>query len=150
MNSKKYDGFTLIESLLVLLCTSVFLLVPLLGIKSWKEHAEVDLFFYQMERNIQRSHQSSVLENKQTTITPNVKTQTINYTYFHHGNKLSEDVKVQEPLILKTSDTIDFINYTGNIKKIGDLVIEDQLNKRVVKYQFQMGSGKVIRNERKK
>lgn len=149
MRKKGHEGFTLMESLLVLLCVSVFFTVPLLMVKSWKEQTEVSLFFNQLERNIQRTHQSAIVEGQRCDIYQQRLANQFVFRYYHHG-ELKEDIqKVDYPVVLRSAETINFKAVNGNIQKIETIKLEDHLNKKVVRYQFQLGSGKVIRSEAK-
>ena len=57
-------------------------------------------------------------------------------------------MEVKAPLKLRSSEKIEFLGKSGNIKEIRVIKLEDHLNKKVIEYQFQLGSGKVIRRER--
>lgn len=144
----KYKGFTLLESLLVLMCVIVSLIVPILGIKSWKEQTEISLFLNQLERRIQQTHQSAIIEGNDSSIDQLIQPQRFVFTYYHHGGHRQEIMEVKAPLKLRSSEKIEFLNKSGNIKEIRVIKLEDHLNKKVIEYQFQLGSGKVIRRER--
>ena len=146
--SFKHHGFTLLESLLVLMCVTVSLIVPILGIKSWKEQTEVSLFFNQLERKIQQTHQSAIIEVNDSAIDQLIVPQRFVFTYYHHGEHRQDIMEVKAPLKLRSSEKIEFLGKSGNIKEIRVIKLEDHLNKKVIEYQFQLGSGKVIRRER--
>ena len=147
MSLKNHQGFTLMESLLVLLGMGVFLLVPLLSIKSWKEQTEVELTLNKIERNIQRTHQSAIVEGIRTEIYVKETPQQIDFGFTHHGNYVYETLDIKKPLVIKDDKVIGFLAKSGNLKKIETIAIEDQLNNRLIHYDFQLGSGKVIRND---
>lgn len=144
---KGNEGFTLIESLLVMLCMSVFLLVPFFMVKKWKEEIEVDMFFNQLDRAIEKTHQSAIVEGQHTWILQDRNNQQFVFNYKHHQELRTEYLEVKEPLYLKTNASINFKSRTGNINGPDVIKIEDKLNKRVVHYTFQFGSGKVIKSE---
>ncbi|MEG0550185.1 MAG: competence type IV pilus minor pilin ComGD [Vagococcus sp.] len=150
MNKKEYEGFTLIESLLVLLTITIFITVPLISLKRWKEKTKVEMFLSQLERRIQQTHQSAILEQHSTKISQVESENYFKFEYYHHGVQYRDVLYVEEPLNLRTTDTIEFIHNTGNLKVIQGIRIEDNLNKRNIIYSFQLGSGKVIRREEKK
>ncbi|MBO0476518.1 type II secretion system protein [Vagococcus sp. DIV0080] len=143
------EGFTLIESLLVLCCVSVFFMVPMILLKKWQEEMEIAMFFNQLERNIEKTQQSAIVEAANTSINQKDLENVLIFNYVHHGNMHQNRLEVNGPLNLRTSGSIDFLTTTGNIKEIKQIKIEDHLHKKVVRYQFQLGSGKVIRSEGK-
>lgn len=144
--NQRHQGFTLLESLLVLFCISIFFTVPFIMVKHWKEQIEVEMFFNQLERSIEKTHQSAILEGIDTTI-EQINKQKFKFIYEHHGVTRSEYLEVEPPLVLRTNENITFKGGTGNISKIEHIKIEDRLNDRIVTYKFQFGSGKVIKNE---
>ncbi|MFC6347242.1 competence type IV pilus minor pilin ComGD [Vagococcus carniphilus] len=143
-------GFTLIESLLVLLTITIFLAVPLISLKHWKEKIKVEMFLNQVERRIQQTHQSAIIEQHGTKISQSADSNFLKFEYYHHDVLYREFLYVEEPLNLRTIKTIEFLPGSGNIKEIEGIKIEDSLNKRNIIYTFQLGSGKVIRRDEKK
>ncbi len=141
------SGFTLIESLLVMLCISVFFMVPFLMVKSWKEQMEVAMFFNRLEREIEKTHQSAIIESQQTCIVQNKDKNEFIFQFYHHQKLRKEYLRVEYPLVLKTDKTIYFNSTTGNLQKVEAIKIEDNLNNQVIQYNFQLGSGKVIKDE---
>lgn len=146
---KGNSGFTLLESLIVMLCISVFFLVPLIMIKNWKEQLEVTMFLNKLERGIEKTHQSAIIESHGTSINQKRNSSEIIFNYWHHQKKMSDYLKVEYPFVLKTNETIDFKNTTGNISKLQVIKLRDELNKKEITYKFQIGSGKVIKSEKK-
>lgn len=146
---KSKEGFTLLESLLVLLCIGVFFTVPLIAIKNWQEKAEIEHFFTQLERNIQKTHQSAIVDGKTTAITQSKKKKRLVFEYFYHWEKYPVEFPMLDSLELMSDELIEFSGVTGNIKEINGIKIRDTVNKRIVTYSFQLGSGKVIRSEKK-
>ncbi len=149
MKRKGSEGFTLIESLLVLCCVSVFFMVPMILLKKWQEETNVAMFFNQLERNIEKTQQSAIVEANETSICQENSKNLLTFNYFHHRVKHETTLSAPHPLVLRSNENIDFNAITGNIKEIRQIKIEDHLHKKVVRYQFQLGSGKVIRSEGK-
>jgi competence protein ComGD len=146
---KKNSGFTLLESLIVMFCISVFFLVPLIMIKNWKEQLEVTMFLNKLERGIEKTHQSAIIESHGTSINQKRNSSEIIFNYWNHQKQMSDYLKVEYPFVLKTNETIDFKNTTGNISKLQVIKLRDELNKKEITYKFQIGSGKVIKSEKK-
>lgn len=152
MKCKSKEGFTLFECLLVLLIVTVFIMIPIISLKKWKEKTEVEMFLNQVERSIQQTHQSAIVDGKGTVITQARDTSKpyLEFTYYHHGKRIDDLYYIEEPLELMNNKTIRFNAYSGNIQKIEIIKFKDTLNNRFISYQFQLGSGKVIRYEEKK
>lgn len=150
MIDSRYEGFTLIESLLVLLTITIFLAVPIISLKKWQEQTKVEMFLNQLERCIQQTHQSAILEQHSTKISQDSDLNFFKFEYYHHGIQYREHLYVEEPLNLRTEATIEFLQGSGNLKEIKGIKLEDNLNKRNIIYTFQLGSGKVIRREEKR
>lgn len=146
---KKNQGFSLVESLVVMLCISVFFLVPLIMTKKWKEQLEVSMFLNKLERGIEKTHQSAIIEGHGTFIHQKRNNSEIIFSYWHHQKEMSDYLKVEYPFVLKTNETITFIHTTGNISKLQVIKLIDELNKKEITYKFQIGSGKVIKSEKK-
>lgn len=142
-------GFTLVESLIVMLCISVFFLVPLIMTKNWKEQLEANMFLNKLERGIEKTHQSAIIEGHGTSINQKRNSSDIIFNYWHHQEQMSDYLKVEYPFVLKTNETITFIHTTGNISKLQVIKLRDELNKKEIIYKFQIGSGKVIKSEQK-
>ena len=146
---KGRDGFTLIESLLVLLTLSVFFMVPLLGLKHWQEQMEITRFFNTFERSLQKTHQSAIIEAQTTFVTPKQATQVIEFKYYHHGERHIEVLEAPENLHIHHSLRTTFFPTTGNIQKITEVVVRNRLDGNQTMYQFQLGSGKVVKTTEK-
>lgn len=144
---KNNQGFTLLESLLVMLCVSVFFMVPFLMVRHWREQTAITMFFNRLEREIEKTHQSAIVESKDTWINQDRSHKQLIFNYHHHQEARKDYLAVEYPLVLRTTDKIEFNTTTGNIKKIQTIKIEDTLNNGFVQYSFQFGSGKVIKSE---
>ncbi len=143
------QGFTLLESLLVLFSTMIFITLPIIFVHQWKEQMEVEQFLSQLERRIQQTHQSALIELADTQITQSKDDQSFLFEYMHHGELHREYLDIAPNLYLRTESTIKFSAGSGNIMSIEGIKIEDSLNNRIIRYTFQLGSGKVIRRDQK-
>ncbi|HCM89510.1 MULTISPECIES: competence type IV pilus minor pilin ComGD [Vagococcus] len=142
------DGFTLIECLLVLMIIGIFITIPIIGIKKWQEKNQVEIFLSQVERKIQETHQSAIIWGIDTKISQEPDKQLLKFDYYYYGRNSKEDLHVEKPLTLRSSEKIEFKGVSGNIKKIQGIRFVDESRNREIKYNFQLGSGKVIRNEK--
>ncbi len=67
-NSKHEEGFTLLETLLVLLVASLLLIIPTLSIGHMVESLELDLFFREVTSNITLMQNHAILAGKRTEV----------------------------------------------------------------------------------
>jgi len=65
---KKQAGFTLIESLLILIIAAGLLLLPTLSIDRITESIQIDLFFREMTAKMTMMHNHTLLHNERTSV----------------------------------------------------------------------------------
>ena len=87
MKTSSYEGFTLIECLLVLLIMGIFITIPVIGIQKWREKNKVEMFLSQVERKIQETHQSAIVAGLNTKVSPESSKQSIKFENYFRGTK---------------------------------------------------------------
>lgn len=136
----KFRGFTLLESLIVLLIVSLFLLIPTMSVRSIEKHTEESLFFARFERYISATQQAAIRRQEQTRVLYfNSYFRFSNYSY--KGGYT--DLPIPETVECKSvPNNIVFSARSGNYSelKLVHFVLPEK--QKEVKYQFQMGSGK--------
>lgn len=148
---EKYSAFTLIETLIVLAISCMLLLLPSLKIKSWLVERKIDFALQSFEKNVLDCQQQAILTQKKTRILVNFSSQTISY----HSTAFSDGKYVQtlpDELVVETKGSDSQISFTagkGNPSAIFSVVFKDELSQRRLKYQSQMGAGRVICYETK-
>jgi len=140
------DGFTLIETLLVLMITSILLLFPVLSIQRVIERTQIDLFFRELTSKITQMQTHAILHNQTTDIKFYPQT---NMVYFRivdanvQDNILGETWEIDSPYYeLSGTDTKEFAfkKGTGNITKSNRIDINTTKGKYELVYL--MGSGR--------
>lgn len=149
--SQKYRGFTLIETLITLFISCMLLLLPALTIKTWLIERDIEYVLQSFQKNIIECQQHAILTQKKTRILVNVSNQTVSF----HSTAYTDGKIVQhfsDNLIIESAGTDGQISFTaskGNPSAIFSIVITDKFNQRQLKFQSQMGSGRVICYESK-
>ncbi|MGO3731848.1 MAG: competence type IV pilus minor pilin ComGD [Vagococcus sp.] len=141
--SFKYGGFTLIESLLVLVVVSIFMILPILSIKGWQEDVNIEMGLSEFERNVQRVHQGAILFEKPTRVDTQLAKQQITYQYYQNGEKVVVVQHIAYPLELRGNGNFLFNGTTGNASKLSTIQLYDNKHEVKYKYKLQLGSGKV-------
>lgn len=133
-------GFTLLESLVVLVIVSIFLLVPTLSIGSLQKQTEEALFFARFERYIAATQQAAIARQTQTRMLYyDTYFRFVGYAY----NSGQIDLAIPESIQCKERPkSVVFSAISGNysdLRLVHFVLPEKQME---IKYQFQMGSGK--------
>src|SRR5699024_4016362 len=140
------DGFTLIETLLVLMITSILLLFPVLSIQRVIESKQLDLYFRELTPKITQRQTHAILHNQTTDIKFNPQTNMVYFRideYTIQDNNLGETWENDSPYYdLSRTDTKEFAfkKGTGNITKSNRIDINTTKGKYELVYL--MGSGR--------
>lgn len=142
--SKCYKGFTLIESLLVLLIVTIFISLPILQVMNWRERIEYQAFFEEFEQRLIQTQQSAIVCQKETRVLSDQKTLLLHfYFYQEDGRRLIEEMTVPSGIIIQRQTMLSFSGRTGNVKQAHTFRFE--LNhERFVEYVYQIGSGRFV------
>ncbi|MBO1308195.1 prepilin-type N-terminal cleavage/methylation domain-containing protein [Enterococcus sp. 669A] len=149
INLKSKCGYTLIESLIVLVVVCSFVLLPTILFASWQQKLERQFFYYQLEKSIVYIQQVAICDQKTTRIDLHQDKQII---YFMAGNEDFpwRELKLPESVVLQSKHSIMFNKNTGNITtnqpesgNIPKISFTDSTG--TVNYQFQLGSGRYER-----
>lgn len=117
----KEAGFTLLESVLILLITASLILIPVLSIDKMVETVQVDLFFRELSSNITMMQNHSVLSGESTEILfrPYDSGHQIRFrVYGDSSHPLSKTMYLDESfysLTSKSGSQFSFYGDTGNI-----------------------------------
>lgn len=146
VRSKSTDlcAFTLIETLVVLLCCSLFLLLPVLSIQSWQKRIEVQQFLSSFEKNILFTQQMAIVNSMDTLLFLDEEKQEI---FFYSTKQVADKTKLIIPGVLKVSGPkqIVFKKATGNNGNLSKFIFNWQSGKQRIEYQFQLGSGRFVK-----
>lgn len=137
-------AFTLFETLLVVLCCSLFLLLPVISIKSWQQRIEVQQFLSSFEKNVLFTQQMAIVNGINTCLLLDEEKQEM---FFCFSEQMADRSKLTIPKILKVSGPkqIHFKKITGNNGNLSKFVFYWQSKKETVEYQIQMGSARFVK-----
>lgn len=142
----KEDGFTLIETLLVLMITSILLLFPILSIQRVIERTQIDLFFRELTSKITQMQTHAILHNQTTDVQFYPQNNMIRFRIIDTNAQddiLGETWEIDSPYYeLSGKDTKEFAfkKGTGNITKSNRIDINTTKGKYELVYL--MGSGR--------
>lgn len=140
---KRNQGFTLFESLLVLLIVSGLLLFPLLKGQSLQEKNAERLFFKSFERSLVRSQTAAILTFKICRVQAQVGQDAIEMSLVDGtGKKITEFLNLPNTVTSLKTTTVAFKAGSGNIQKIVSFKFQSERAKKVIQYQFYLGSGR--------
>jgi len=133
---KSYQGFTLIESLLVLFVITLFVALPSIAIKDTKETLEVMHFFDRFEKNILATQQAAITSNKRTRM---IQRDTTTEYYFY--TETIEKLDMPEDLKASRIKTLYFNSGTGNNSSLQELHFYWDKNNQKITYSFLFARG---------
>ncbi len=139
-------GYTLIESLIVLVVICSFVLLPTILFSSWQQKLERQFFYYQMEKSTIYIQQIAICDQKNTRIDLHPDKKRISFTI--PGETWTwQSLKIPESIVLHSDHSIMFKKNTGNINTdqpesgaIPRIRFTDSTGEVI--YQFQLGSGR--------
>ncbi|MGX6978831.1 competence type IV pilus minor pilin ComGD [Vagococcus elongatus] len=139
---KRYGGFTLIESLLVLLVVSVMLGLPYLSFHRWGERMNAIYFFSEFEAYYHRTQLSAMTSSMPCTIY--VKKKEVIFIYRDLAAR-QQLVSLDLPAEVTTSAdfSIQINGTSGNTKDMKSFNFFNTASKETVTYKIQLGSGKL-------
>lgn len=145
---KNNAGFTLIETLIVLVLVCSFVLLPTIALKRWQQQLEKNFFYYQFEKSILHLQQVAIADYYGTRIELHENKQIIVFSTIHTELPWKQ-LSVPQSIRLESKGSISFSAGKGNIStdqpgngNIPKIIFSDDNR---VTYQFQMGSGRFER-----
>lgn len=141
-------GFTLIESLLVLLVVMSLLYYPIQQWHRWQEELVVEDFFQLFELHLVSAQFSSISYHKRASALVVRGESYITFFYQRNGqDSEKETILLTIPIELEVvkNTTLHYIGRTGNVSEIVNFKFKQQSNDRVYIYQFYLGSGRFVK-----
>lgn len=136
-------GYTLLESLLVLLVVSFLILLPVLKGQALQEKNEESLFFKSFERSLVRSQTAAILHYQICRVQAQVGQEVIDLSLVDgRGIKIREILQVPKSVTILTNTTVTFKAGSGNIQKIVSFKFQRKWHNQLIHYQFYLGSGR--------
>ena len=146
-------GFTLLETILVLMITSSLLLFPVLLIENVTESVQIDLFFRELTSKITNMQSYAILHDQTTDIQFNPEENTIKFRIVDanvQNDILNETWELDDTYYClkgKTTKTFGFKRGTGNITKSNRISFHTTQGEYELIYL--MGSGRFEIREKK-
>lgn len=146
MIMKNMQGFTLIESLLVVFICTMFMLLPTLAIKKWKQVLEVDQFFSSFEKQLLFTQQMAIINMTDTQIVFFESSRHIKFLT-PKNEQLLEEVLLEVPASLEAAgpQKIIFKKGSGNNGKLAKFSFSWTEKNQLIEFQFQLGSGRYVK-----
>lgn len=146
---KSNQGFTLLETILVLIVSSMLLLMPTLITKSVMEEVKRNLFFEEFQSKLTSIQTAALLSNERGKITI-LKAGRINYEVEGQpAHRLNKALFLPEKLTTPTDKVFYFNSGTGNVSNFSTIYFNS--SKKQYQFKFQIGSGRyffeVLENE---
>lgn len=147
---RKEAGFTLIETLITLLLTSLLIFMPILSIDKITESIQIDLFFRELSSTITMMQNHAILTGDRTTVEfiPGnnlIKFKVYNADY-NSNHPLNSEIYLEEGLYEiygNGYNRVTFHGYTGNIAVFDQKWTTNfNTSKGLYRVVFQLGSGR--------
>lgn len=140
-----YPGFTLFETLVVMMIILSFVFLPTLSLRSWYSQLEKAFFYYRFEKSILHLQQVAIADHRNTRIDLYPDRNLIIF-YTNHTTLSWRELNIPESIRLVSQGSVLFSAGKGNIStnqagsgNIPKIVFTDEGQ---VIYQFQIGSGR--------
>lgn len=136
----RLQGFTLLESLIVLAMVSIFLLLPVVASKETSKTMTTLYFLDRLEKNILVCQQTAIVENRQTKVLQNADNPRELAFRLAPGVWL-ESLIVPETLTVSRVPIITFAGGTGNAQSFQAFSFIWTEKKQKIMYRFLFGKG---------
>lgn len=142
-------GFTLLESLTVLFICTTFMLLPVLAINKWKQVLDVEQFLSSFEKKLLFTQQMAVVNTTDTQIIFYEDSQQIHFASSKKESAMSkESLQIPEVLDATGPSKITFKKDSGNNGNLSKFSFVWTEKRKVIEFQFQMGSGRYVKKIR--
>ncbi|BCA84788.1 hypothetical protein EsVE80_03110 [Enterococcus saigonensis] len=143
-SNASHTAFTIAESLVVLVVITAFLLIPTLTLQPLTEKMRVELFLAEFEQNFLLLQQTAIAQQVATTLEIDRQDQVLQF-------KISEQksyphLQIPSELSCVMPDKINIKENTGNYSQMETITFKWKNRKLIVKYTFQMGSGRFVKS----
>ena len=139
--SEAFSGFTLVETLLVLLVTIFLLGLPAVLSEQALNEVTAACFFARFEKYLLYTQQVAATGTTDTTIDFSEEDQTLTF----HAGEESKTLKILPLLVAQGPATLVFKMGTGNNGKLASYRFEWSAKGQCITFQMQMGSGRYVK-----
>ncbi|MDH6365553.1 competence protein ComGD [Enterococcus sp. PF1-24] len=141
MEKQNDGGFTLLESLLVLMVASLFLLIPTLSLEKWQQTSGERLFFARFEKRMAATQQAAIVRQKTRQMMYHPEDATISFSGIG-DNKAGIALVIPDAMVYNGVKEIRFKAISGNYSGMVKLKFTIPEKEMAIHYQFMLGSGK--------
>lgn len=139
LKGSKVYGFTIVESLLVLLVVSLFIGLPVVYLPRLKARLEVQQFLNQFEKYTLLTQQVSIISNEFTRIARVADREDLLEFSLEYGQKIY--LTLPNELSVGTFKGKEFNKGTGNMSQLGNIRFTWAKEKQWIDYTFLFGKG---------
>ena len=136
------SGYTLFESLLLILLLTTILSFPVLAFSAWKNELAVYQFFSQFEKRIYTTQKIAIVNQIQTGFYWNNDENQIIFRMSQPDEASWKVLDIPDEITLKRHASITFAAGTGNEGSLKAYQFYWEEKGQTITYQFQMGSGR--------
>lgn len=141
--NKKWQGFTLIESLLVLFLISLVSIFPRLQVERWRESQETQYFFTTIDRELFLAQASAVVSRKKTKVKGDIQENELLFDYFdERGREKRVMLHLPTTVRLTKGFSLTFSPGRGTISRITSFHFALTVQPYHIHYQYFIGSGR--------
>lgn len=151
---KDQQGFTLFESVCVLLIVSILSIIPVLKYTQWQQQRSINQQLNQFERLYEKCQQHAIMTGFPSLIEVDSNRQSIFFTYSRNGKNQMEILNIGNGLSvqvykLEGIDKLTLSSSTGRPSSLMIFTFIDVVNQVSIEYKVQMTNSKVMRHEEK-
>lgn len=144
--TKSKEGFTLIETLLVLAIVIGLLYFPIQRWQRWQDQLAGEYFFQQFERQLLSAQQMAISMGNPTEVMASSKRKVITLRLLTPSNvKYNDELPLPDCVRSKKYTSVTFNGRTGNTGEIKYYEFETTYSDENVIFQFYLGSGRFER-----
>lgn len=136
--NKRYEAFTLLETLFVLIIYSLFFSIASLNFQNWQENLALEHFLSTVEKNLLFTQQMAITQQKDTEVRFSEDEQCF---YFLPASNCQQILRLPQSIKFEGASRQVFIGKTGNSSIHSYCFYLEEKGIKVV-LQFQLGSGK--------
>ncbi|OJG71998.1 prepilin-type N-terminal cleavage/methylation domain-containing protein [Enterococcus quebecensis] len=141
-------GFTLVETLIVLFICTIFILLPTLAIKKWKQALEVEQFLSFFEKQLLFTQQMAIVNTVDTQIVFFEENQQFSFLIPKNDQMVEEMLEVPSSLKAVGPNKIIFKKSSGNNGVLSKFSFSWIEKNQLIEFQFQLGSGRYVRKNK--
>lgn len=142
-NKTRWQGFTLIETIIVLMIVSLFVFLPTVATKELKETVEVQQFLNRFEKQLHLAQQSAIVSGRTTTVFPADLVERV-WVFRMYDQRV--ELPIPDGLTGNRAATIRFTGVTGTSSSVGKkFTFTWNKKQQKIIYEFLFGRGHYVK-----